>query len=46
MKLNERARIYVSLLHNKIHWKVINEVLQIKDRCNNTGYSMCAMGVD
>jgi acetone carboxylase gamma subunit len=31
MKLNKRARIYVSLLHNKIHWKDINEVLKIKD---------------
>jgi signal transduction histidine kinase len=37
IKLNKRAKIYISLLHNKIHWKVINEVLQIEDQYNNTG---------
>jgi hypothetical protein len=30
VKLSKIARIYVSLLHNKIHWKVINEVLKHK----------------
>jgi hypothetical protein len=41
-EMNKRARIYVSLLYNKIQWRV----LEIIDLYNNKGYSMCAMGVD